>query len=95
MANNDQAWRCELADRVVWPRERLGVVGGWRHEIVGEGLETPSLGSGVPVREDFYVLWDSGRRGGKPELVLNLYIGMRCWGLSQEEKRDCGGPWHE
>lgn len=92
---HDQAWRCELADRVVRPRERLDVVGGWRYETVGEGLETTSLGNGVPVREDFWVLWDGGRRGGKLEPVLDLYVGMRCWGLSQEEKRDWGGPWHE
>ena len=76
-SEHDQVWQCELADRaendstgfwavdrVVWQRERLDVGGGWRYETVGEGLEMTNLGNGVPVREDFWVLWDGGRRGG-------------------------------
>jgi hypothetical protein len=62
----------------VWPRERLDVGGRWRHETVGEGWKQLVLRNGVPVSGDFWVSWDGGRRGGKLELVLDLYIKMRC-----------------
>jgi hypothetical protein len=45
---------------------------------LGKGWKQLVLRNGVPVSGDFWVSWDGGRRGGKLELVLDLYIKMRC-----------------
>jgi hypothetical protein len=77
--------------------ERLDIRGGLRDDIVERVLDLSRLGNCVPGMEDVWVLWESGvdcgGGGGKlKDLVLDLYVGMRCWGLFRE---DAGGQWHE
>jgi hypothetical protein len=84
--------------------ERLDIRGGLRDEVVERVLELSVVGNCVPGREDVWVLWEEmggvsiagGKGRGKlRELVLDLYVGMRCWGLFQEESDPGGGQWHE
>ena len=80
--------------------DRLDVEGGLKDEIVERVMEVARLGNCVPGREDVEFLWegvdgvDKNIRGKLRELVIDLYMGMRCWGLFQEDKKDWGGQWH-
>ena len=81
--------------------ERLDVRGGLRDEIVERVMEVARVGNCVPGRDDVWLLWEGmdeseHLRGKMRELVIDLYIGMRCWGLFEGEK-DCGSGqllWH-
>ena len=81
--------------------ERLDVRDGLRDEIVERVMEVARVGNCVPGREDVWLLWEGmdgseNFRGKLRELVIDLYIGMRCWGLFEGEK-ECGGGqllWH-
>lgn len=82
--------------------ERLDIGGGLRDEVVERVLEVSSVGNCVPGREDVGVLWEgAGPGAGKlKELVLDLYVGMRCWSVfSQDDGEEENAPgewqWHE
>jgi hypothetical protein len=75
--------------------ERPDVGGGLRDEVVKKVLEVSSVGNCVPDREDVGVLWKgAGPGGGKlKELVLDLYVGMRCGGVfSQDDGEEGNAP---
>ena len=77
--------------------ERLGVLGGLSDDIVERVMVVARLGNCVPGREDVWLLWEGmegseNLRGKLRELVLDQYIGMRCWGLFEEEGEN--DPWH-
>jgi hypothetical protein len=90
--------------------DRLDICGGLKDEVIEKVLEVSRVGNCVPGKEDVGVLWEGGGSvgGGKlTELVLDLYVGMRCCGVFSsdddggggggdgEEGSGGGGRWHE
>ena len=77
--------------------ERYDVRGGLKDEICDRILEVSRFGNAVPGKEDVEMLWDGtfvidGKaKMGLRALVLDLYVGMRCFGHFDGEE----GQWHK